>query len=88
MISSSVGSRAIEFVGRFAPIALVAAFSIAVAGCQTTSPAETTGSLAMASVPQGEADWRRSAETWGERYRANPNDPQAAINASSAEPSG
>ena len=56
MISSSVGSRAIEFVGRFAPIALVAAFSIAVAGCQTTSPAETTGSLAMASVPQAEAD--------------------------------
>jgi Flp pilus assembly protein TadD len=80
MISSSVGSRAIEFVGRFAPVALVAAFSIAVAGCQTTSPAETTGSLAMAAVPQGEADWRRSAETWGERYRANPNDPQAAIN--------
>jgi Flp pilus assembly protein TadD len=80
MISSSVGSRAIEFVGRFAPVALVAAVSIAVAGCQTTSPAETTGSLAMAAVPQGEADWRRSAETWGERYRANPNDPQAAIN--------
>src|SRR5271165_3715845 len=80
MISFSVRPKATEFAARFAPIALVAAVSIALTSCQTTSPTETTSSLAMASAPQGEADWRRSAEAWGERYRANPNDPQAAIN--------
>jgi hypothetical protein len=26
------------------------------------------------SPPPGEADWRRSADTWGERYRANPSE--------------
>jgi Flp pilus assembly protein TadD len=80
MISSSVCPKATEFAARFAPIALVAAVSIALTSCQTTSPTETTSSLALASAPQGEADWRRSAEAWGDRYRANPNDPQTAIN--------
>jgi Flp pilus assembly protein TadD len=57
----------------------VAALSIPIAGCQTISPTEATGSLAMASASGGDPDWRRSAETWGERYRANPGDPEAAI---------
>ena len=35
---------------------------------------------AVAAAPRADADWRRSAEAWGERYRANPNDPEAAIN--------
>src|SRR3979490_2601341 len=29
-------------------------------------------------------DWKRSADAWGERYRFNPNDPQAAINYATA----
>jgi Flp pilus assembly protein TadD len=77
---SSVGTKAAEFIRRFAPVAYAAAVSIAVTGCQTTVPTETTGSLAMAATPRGEADWRRSAEVWGDRYRANPSDPEAAIN--------
>ena len=69
-----------ELMRRFAPVALAAVLSITATACQTTSPTETTGSFAMASPPPGEADWRRSADAWGERYRANPNDPEAAIN--------
>jgi Flp pilus assembly protein TadD len=80
MTSSSVCPKAAEFTRRFIPVALAAAVSIALTSCQTTSPPETTGSLAMASTPHGQADWRRSAEAWGDRYRANPSDPEAAIN--------
>ena len=32
------------------------------------------------AAPRSDADWRRSAEAWGERYRANPHDPDAAVN--------
>jgi Flp pilus assembly protein TadD len=34
----------------------------------------------MDPTAQGQADWRRSAEAWDDRYRANPSDPEAAIN--------
>jgi Flp pilus assembly protein TadD len=60
-------------------LAAAAALSIALSSCQTTSPTEATGSLALATSGHGEADWRRSAEAWGERYRANPSEPEAAI---------
>ncbi len=79
-MTSAVRSKAAGFTRRFAPVALAAAVSIALTSCQTTSPAETTGSLAMASASPAEADWRRSADAWGDRYRANPRDPEAAIN--------
>src|ERR1700724_924097 len=79
MIVSSYPKPA-ELMRRLAPVALAAGLSITATACQTTSPTETTGSFAMASPPPGEADWRRSADTWGERYRANPSDPEAAVN--------
>ena len=69
---------AADFIRRFAPVALAAVLSLSATSCQTTS--ETTGALAMATPGQGEADWRRSAEGWAERYRANPADPGTAIN--------
>jgi len=37
-----------------------------------------TGSVAT-PVARSEQDWHRHAEVWGERYRANPGDAQAAI---------
>jgi Flp pilus assembly protein TadD len=80
MTSSPVYPRAAEFIRRLAPVAFAAAVSIALTDCQTNSPTETTGSLALASTPHGEADWRHSAEVWGDRYRADPDDPEAAIN--------
>src|SRR5262249_54806987 len=49
---------------------------LAIAGCKTT---DTTGSLALGATPTSEADWRREAEARGERYRANPRDPQTAL---------
>src|ERR1700738_4785469 len=69
---------AADFIRRFAPVALSPVLSLRATSCQTAS--ETTGALAMATPGRGEADWRRSAEGWGERYRANPADPETAIN--------
>jgi Flp pilus assembly protein TadD len=47
---------------------------LTLAGCKTTD-SDVTGSVS----PRNEAEWRRSADSWGERYRANPDDPNAAI---------
>ena len=61
-----------------ASVALAALLAGATAGCKTTSR-DTTGSIASPAGPRSEADSRRSADAWGERYRANPNDAEAAI---------
>jgi Flp pilus assembly protein TadD len=76
MICFSVCQNPAECVRR---LVAAAAISIALSSCQTVSPTEATGSLALATSGQGEADWRRSADAWAERYRANPGDPEAAI---------
>jgi Flp pilus assembly protein TadD len=85
-MTCSVCSALFAIIRRLAPAALLA---VAVAGCQTTQPMEATGSIgAVAAAPPvptaGTADWRRSAEAWGERYRANPQDADAAINYAAA----
>ena len=69
-----------QSVRLMASAALAAAFAFPTAGCTTTQPMETTGTLGIAAAPRSDADWRRSAEAWGDRYRANPSDPEAAIN--------
>jgi Flp pilus assembly protein TadD len=61
-----------------APV-VTAVLACVLAGCQTIQPTETTGAFAAATTARGE-EWRRSAEAWGDRYRANPKDPEAAIN--------
>src|SRR5262245_57273788 len=48
------------------------------AGCKTPQ-SEPPALSAMASA-QTDTDWRIQANTWGERYRAHPNDADAAIN--------
>ncbi len=54
--------------------------ALATAGCSTTpSSADSTGSIATASVPRTEAEWRREMEVSGQRYRAAPQDGEAAI---------
>jgi Flp pilus assembly protein TadD len=63
-----------------ASVALAAVLAFSIAGCKTTQPTETTGTLGIAAPPRGDGDWRRSAEAWGDRYRTNPSDPEAAIN--------
>jgi len=42
-----------------------------------TTPAPTSNALASATRPEG--DWRRDAEVYGERYRNNPKDAEAAL---------
>jgi Flp pilus assembly protein TadD len=59
--------------------ALAAVLALSVAGCTTTGGPETTGSISSSSAPVTDADWRRAAAYWGERYRANTKDPEAAI---------
>ena len=70
MINSIRGWRCVE---GFAPIVLTAALAAALAGCKTTQPTE-----ASLAAPAGDAD-RRSAPGWAERYRADPNDAEAAV---------
>ena len=65
-----------------ASAAVVALFALSAAGCQTTGE-DITGSIgasdANASVPSGDADWRRELAVWGPRYHANPGDAKAAM---------
>jgi Flp pilus assembly protein TadD len=63
----------------FAPVALAAGLALTLLGCTTTQPTEPTGALGTAAAAGGGTDGRRSADAWGERYRANPGDPDAAI---------
>lgn len=60
----------------------VIALALAISGCATTPAPETTGSIATSAKNTGsrtEADWRREAETLGEKYRAEPNNGEIAI---------
>jgi Flp pilus assembly protein TadD len=62
-----------------ATAAVAAVLALTVAGCKTTG-GDVTGSIGHhASAPVSEADWRHELDVWGARYRANPNDAEAAI---------
>jgi Flp pilus assembly protein TadD len=79
-MTSSVRFKTLNSHLRVAPPLLAVAFALVIGGCQTIQPTETTGALGATVATQGDADWRRSADAWGERYRANPHDPDAAMN--------
>jgi Flp pilus assembly protein TadD len=76
-MTCSICCKAFAGVERLAPIVLAGVLAVALAGCKTTQPTETTASLG-AAVAGGETD-RRSAPAWVERYRADPTDPEAAV---------
>lgn len=63
----------------FASAALVAVLALSVAGCKTTGDDLITGSAASPETPRTDAEWRRSLDVWGARYRENPADATAAI---------
>ncbi|UPJ50729.1 tetratricopeptide repeat protein [Bradyrhizobium sp. 200] len=72
--SSHAGSLA-RFLASTAVAAVLAA---GLGGCQTMS--DVTGSLTSSSKAQAvPEDPRRAAEVYGERYRANPKDAEAAL---------
>ena len=56
------------------------AATIALGGCSTTTGplSDVTGSVATPQ-PRTEAEWRKEMAAWGERYRVNSSDPEAAI---------
>ena len=76
---SSVCSGTSAFLRCFTPLAVAGVIAGALAGCQTLLPTETTGSIGPAPTRADAADAHRVAEAWGERYRANPKDVDAAI---------
>src|SRR5258706_2397025 len=59
--------------------AVTAMLAAGLGGCQTMS--DITGSLTSKAEasPNPDSDPRRAAEFYGERYRANPKDPHAAL---------
>jgi Flp pilus assembly protein TadD len=58
-------------------VAVTALLASGLGGCKTMG--DITGSLASKSDTAAPADPRRSAEAYGERYRANPKDAEAAL---------
>jgi Flp pilus assembly protein TadD len=72
-------SRTSYSIRHFAPALLAVALGVALAGCKTAHPGQTTGSVGADATAGGDADRRRWAEAWGGRYRANPSDPEAAV---------
>ena len=60
----------------FASVAVAAIFAVGLCGCQTMS--DVTGSVSP-KTDAPDADPRRMVEVYGERYRANPKDADAAL---------
>ena len=51
----------------------------ALAGCKTTGAVDTTGSVSSGPPARSDADWRGDAQALGEKFRADPRDPDTAI---------
>jgi Flp pilus assembly protein TadD len=60
-----------------ASAALATLLAVGLGGCKTMS--DITGSLATRTEPSPQADPQRAAEIYGDRYRANPKDANAAL---------
>ena len=60
-----------------ASVAVTAILTAGLGGCQTMS--DITGSVTSKAEASPDADPRSSAEVYGERYRANPKDADAAL---------
>ena len=64
-----------------ASAALTAILAVGLGGCQTTGMPDITGSLGSRAKaePNPEADARHAIDVYGERFRANPRDADAAL---------
>src|SRR6195952_3117784 len=58
-------------------VAATAILAAALGGCQTVS--DITGSLSSRTEARSDSDPRRAVEAYGERFRANPRDANAAL---------
>ncbi|WP_407156813.1 tetratricopeptide repeat protein [Bradyrhizobium sp. STM 3557] len=66
-----------HFVRLLSSVALIAVIAAGLGGCQTMS--DVTGSLGMRSESPPPASPQRAVEVYGDRYRANPRDADAAV---------
>src|ERR1043165_3889642 len=67
-----------SLVRLLASTAVAAFLAAGLGGCQTM--ADITGSIAPSKAPASpDADPRRAAEVYGDRYRGNPKDADAAL---------
>jgi len=61
-------------------VAVVALLAGLAGGCKTTARSgDVTGSIGAGAGPSDGAQLRQVTDAWGERYKANPKDPEAAI---------
>ena len=58
---------------------LTATVAAMLGGCQTASMSDITGSISGKKSEAAETDPRRAVDGYGERYRANPKNPEAAL---------
>jgi Flp pilus assembly protein TadD len=81
MTASLPSSSEIRPARQLTSLALAVLVAAGAAGCGTLQQAGlTTGTTAASAPPATPADPRQAVQVWGERYRANPRDPQAAAN--------
>ena len=59
---------------------VLAIVTAGVGGCSSIAGRDITGSVTTSHAPQSEADGHKAIDVYGERYRANPKDAQAAFN--------
>jgi Flp pilus assembly protein TadD len=79
IVSQSAMRQQSRLARLLASVAMTAIFTAGLGGCQTMS--DITGSITSKSEPNAtaETDPRRAVDAYGERYRANPKDPEAAL---------
>src|ERR1035438_5995443 len=58
---------------------LILLLALALCGCQTDGTGDITGSLGEKADARPAGQARRDVETYRERFRANPNDPELAL---------
>jgi Flp pilus assembly protein TadD len=75
----STGSNTIRPSRLLASAALLIVIAAATSGCQTMQTAETTGAPPAAASDQATGDTRRDVEVFGQQYRADPSNVDAAI---------
>ena len=66
-------------VSRLLLLTTIAFSAAALGGCKTIGSTDTTGSISTGPAQRSEAEWRRESEALGDRFRANPRDPDIAM---------
>ena len=74
-----MASRRSHHLCRLLGAASLMLVAVAAAGCNTTQMGDAGALRATAAVPPSETDWHHEADVAGASYRADPNNPQAAI---------